>query len=100
MKTKNLLKYIIIGIVCAGLFLLAFAFIETLLHPEKTLADGFKSIFDYILAIVFGVSVASAVWKKDNQGENSEYPIVFRPAPPWRGFHYFVYCVSSPFIVI
>ena len=25
MKTKNLLKYIIIGIVCAGLFLLAFA---------------------------------------------------------------------------
>ena len=55
MKTKNLLKYIIIGIVCAGLFLLAF-----------------KSIFDYILAIVFGVSVASAVWKKDNQGEKKQ----------------------------
>ena len=75
MKTKNLLKYIIIGIVCAGLFLLAFAFIGTLLHPEKTLADGFKSfksIFDYILAIVFGVSVASAVWKKDNQGEKKQ----------------------------
>lgn len=72
MKTKNLLKYIIIGIVCAGLFLLAFAFIETLLNPEKTLADGFKSIFDYILAIVFGVSVASAVWKKDNQGEKKQ----------------------------
>ena len=60
MKTKNLLKYIIIGIVCAGLFLLAFAFID------------FKSIFDYILAIVFGVSVASAVWKKDNQGEKKQ----------------------------
>ena len=72
MKTKNLLKYIIIGIVCAGLFLLAFAFIGTLLHPEKTLADGFKSIFDYILAIVFGVSVASAVWKKDNQSEKKQ----------------------------
>ena len=75
MKTKNLLKYIIIGIVCAALFLLAFAFIETLLHPEKTLADGFKSIFDYILAIVFGVSVASAVWKKDNQGEKKQYAV-------------------------
>ena len=69
MKTKSLLKYIIIGIVCAALFLVFFAFIGTLLHPEKTFADGFKSVFDYILAVVFGASMASAVWKKDNQGE-------------------------------
>ena len=72
MKTNNLLKYIIIGIICAGLFLVAFALFGMLINSEKTFADGFKSVFDYILAVAFGVSVASAVWKKDNQSGKKE----------------------------
>ena len=72
MKTKSLLKYIVIGIVCAGLFLVVFAFVGTLLHPEKTFADGFKDVFDYVLAVVFGTSVAYSVWKKDNQSEKKK----------------------------
>ena len=72
MKTKSLLKYIVIGIVCAGLFLVVFAFVGTLLHSEKTFADGFKDVFDYVLAVVFGTSVAYSVWKKDNQSEKKK----------------------------
>ena len=72
MKNKNLLKYIIIGIACAGLFLVAFALFGSLINPEKTFADGFKSVLDYILAVVFGVSIASAVWKKDNNAGDSK----------------------------
>ena len=72
MKTNNLLKYIVIGIVCAALFLVAFALFGMLLHPEKTFADGFKGVLDYILAVVFGCSIASAVWKKDNAKDGKE----------------------------
>ena len=72
MKTNNLLKYIVIGIVCAALFLVVFALFGMLLNSEKTFADGFKSVFDYILAVVFGASVAYSVWKKDNPGEKKE----------------------------
>ena len=72
MKTKSLLKYIVIGIVCAALFLVVFALFGMLTNSEKTFADGFKSVFDYVLAIVFGASAAYAVWKKDNQGEKKQ----------------------------
>ena len=72
MKTNNLLKYIVIGIVCAALFLVVLALFGMLLHPEKTFADGFKGVFDYILAVVFGASVAYSIWKKDNTGAKKE----------------------------
>ena len=63
---KGMLKYILIGVAGAALFLVVFAFISQMLHPEKTFADGFKSILDWILAICFGSSVAYSLWKKDN----------------------------------
>ena len=64
---KSMLKYILVGVGAAALFLVAFAFIGSLLHSDKTFADGFKSIFDWILGIVFGSSVAYSLWKKDNE---------------------------------
>ena len=63
---KGMLKYILIGVAGAALFLVVFAFISPMLHPEKTFADGFKSILDWILSICFGSSVAYSLWKKDN----------------------------------
>ena len=63
----KLLKYILVGVLGAAAFLVGFAFIGTLLHSEKTFADGFKSIIDWILAIFFGGSCAFSMWKKDNK---------------------------------
>ena len=63
---KSLLKYILVGVGAAALFIVAFAFIGSLLHSDRTFADGFKSIFDWILGIFFGSSVAYSLWKKDN----------------------------------
>ena len=64
---KGMLKYILIGVAGAALFLVVFAFISQMLHPEKTFADGFKNIFDWVLAIRFGCSAAYSLWKKDNE---------------------------------
>ena len=63
---KSMLKYILIGVGAAALFLVFFAFVGSMLHSEKTFADGFKSILDWILAICFGSSVAYSLWKKEN----------------------------------
>ena len=63
---KSMLKYILIGVGAAALFLVFFAFLGSLLHPEKTFTDGFKNIFDWILAICFGCSIAYTLWKKEN----------------------------------
>ena len=63
---NGLLKYILIGVGAAALFLVFFAFVGSMLHSEKTFADGFKSILDWILAICFGSSVAYSLWKKEN----------------------------------
>ena len=63
---KGMLKYILIGVAGAALFLVVFAFISQMLHPEKTFADGFKNIFDWVLAICFGCSAAYSLWKKEN----------------------------------
>jgi hypothetical protein len=41
-----------------------------LIHPGTQFADGFKKVFDWILAVVFGISCAFSVWKKDNQGND------------------------------
>lgn len=67
MKNK-LLKYILIGILAAAAFLVGWALIEMLIHPERTFADGFKGIIDWILAVCFGASCAYTSWKKDNNG--------------------------------
>ena len=63
---KSILKYILVGVGGAALFLVFFAFVGSLLHSDKTFADGFKSIFDWILAIMFGSSAAYSLWKKHN----------------------------------
>ena len=72
MESKNLLKYILIGIVSTGLFLVAFALFGMWIHPEKTFADGFKGVLDWILAAVFGCSCAFSVWKRDNGGNSGK----------------------------
>lgn len=64
---KNLLKYIACGIAAAALFLTAFAFLGSLIHPERSFADGFRSIIDWILAAVFGFSCGSGLWKRDSR---------------------------------
>ena len=64
---KSILKYILVGVGGAALFLVFFAFVGSLLHSDKTFADGFKSIFDWFLGIVFGSSCAYSLWKKDNE---------------------------------
>ena len=43
-----------------------------LINSGKTFADGFKDVLDYVLSIVFGASIAYAVWKKNNQGEKKQ----------------------------
>ena len=72
MESKNLLKYILIGIVSTGLFLVVFALFGMLIHPEKTFADGFKGPLDWILAVAFGASCAYSLWKKDNGGNSGK----------------------------
>ena len=62
----KMLKYILVGVLGAGAFLVGFAFIGTLLNSEKTFADGFKGVIDWILALVFGSSCGYSLWKKDN----------------------------------
>ena len=42
------------------------------IHPEKTFADGFKGVLDWILAAVFGCSCAFSVWKRDNGGNSGK----------------------------
>lgn len=69
---KNMLKYIGCGILAAALFLVAFAFIGTLINPDKTFADGFKDVLDWILAAVFGFSCGSGLWKRDNKGNEKK----------------------------
>ena len=64
---KGLLKYILIGVGAGALFIVFFSFVSSMLHPEKTFADGFKNILDWILAICFGSSVAFSLWKKKNE---------------------------------
>ena len=43
-----------------------------LINSGKTFADGFKDVLDYVLSIIFGASIAYAVWKKNNQGEKKQ----------------------------
>ena len=68
MKNK-MVKYILIGVLgCVG-FVVAWAFIDTLIHPDRTFERGLTSIF---LGVVFGSSCAFSLWKKDNQGGKKE----------------------------
>lgn len=71
MKNK-LVKYILIGVLACVAFVVGWAFIDTLIHSDRTFADGLKNIFDWFLGVVFGVSCAFSTWKKDNQGEKKE----------------------------
>ena len=71
MKNKKV-KYILIGVLgCVG-FVVAWAFIDTLIHPDRTFERGLTSIFDWFLGVVFGSSCAFSLWKKDNQGGKKE----------------------------
>ena len=71
MKTK-MVKYILIGVLgCVG-FVVAWAFIDTLIHPDRTFERCLTSIFDWFLGVVFGSSCAFSLWKKDNQGGKKE----------------------------
>ena len=71
MKNK-MVKYILIGgLGCVG-SVVAWAFIDTLIHPDRTFERGLTSIFDWLLGVVFGSSCAFSLWKKDNQGGKKE----------------------------
>ena len=71
MKNK-MVKYILIDVLgCVG-FVVAWAFIDTLIHPDRTFERGLTSIFDWFLGVVFGSSCAFSLWKKDNQGGKKE----------------------------
>ena len=72
MKKNNLLKYILIGVLAGAAFLVGWAFIDTLIHPDRVFADGFKKAIDWILAVCFGASCAYSVWKKDNAKEGTQ----------------------------
>ena len=67
MKSKSLLKYILIGALSAVAFVVGFAVVSMLIHSDKTFVDGLKSIFDWFLGVIFGGSIAFSAWKKDNQ---------------------------------
>ena len=66
MKNK-LVKYILVGVLACVGFVVAWAFIDTLIHQGRTFADGFKSVFDWFLGVCFGASCAYSVWKNDNK---------------------------------
>ena len=67
---NNIVKYILIAVGAAAAFICGWALIDMLIHPGTQFADGFKKVFDWILAVVFGISCAFSVWKKDNQGND------------------------------
>jgi hypothetical protein len=67
---KSIVKYILIFAVAAAAFLCGWALIDMLIHPGTQFADGFKKVFDWILAVIFGISCAFSSWKKDNQGND------------------------------
>lgn len=72
MNKPNLLKYILIGIIAAAAFLCGFSLFDMLIHPERTFADGFKSVFQWVLAVTFGCSCAYSSWKKDHKDDKKE----------------------------
>lgn len=67
---NHIVKYILIAVGAAAAFLCGWALIDMLIHPGTQFADGFKKVFDWILAVIFGISCAFSVWKKDNQGND------------------------------
>lgn len=69
---KGLLKYILVGVLACAVFLVGFSLIDMLLDSEKTFADGFKSVLDWILGVCFGSSCAYSLWKKDNKKDSGK----------------------------
>ena len=69
---KNILKYILIFVVAVAAFLCGWALIDMLIHPGTPFVDGFKKVFDWVLAIIFGASCAFTAWKKDNKDNDKE----------------------------
>ena len=68
----KLAKYIGIGVLACAAFVTGFALFSSLIHADKTFADGFKSIFDWFLGVLFGISIAYSAWKKDNKGNDKK----------------------------
>lgn len=69
---KGLLRYVLLGVVFTAISLVFFAVFSMLIRPDKTFADGFKSILDWVLAACVGCSGAYSLWKKDNKGSGKE----------------------------
>ena len=65
-------KYILVGVLACVAFVVGWAFIDTLIHSDRTFAEGLTKPFDWFLGVVFGISSAFSMWKKDNQGEKKE----------------------------
>lgn len=72
MEKKSLLKYILVAVLGCVAFVVAWSFINPLLHPEKAFADGISSVFYWFLGVVFGTSSAYSLWKKDTKGSEKK----------------------------
>ncbi len=66
---KNLGIYILIGILAAAAFMAGFAAFDVLLGNKPTFVEGLKSVWHIVCGIVFGISVAGSIWKKNNKEE-------------------------------
>ena len=69
MKKQKLWVYIVIGVICAAVFLVAWELLYLLIGKVQTFGDGMKDIIHWIFAVVFGAGTASTIWKKDKQKE-------------------------------
>ena len=67
MKKKNILVYILIGILGTAAFVAGWALVDLLLGNTKTYTDGLKNVLDWVLGVFFGASLAVFMWKKGDK---------------------------------
>lgn len=72
MKKKNPLVYVLIGVIAAVAFVAGWAGIDVLLGNAKDFVSGMKNLVTIVLAVLFGGSVASSLWKKGNKGNEKK----------------------------
>ena len=64
MDRKNLIKYILCGIVYVAVVVLVISLVRSLLNSSVTFADGLRNPFIWLCAVLAGVSTAYTQSKK------------------------------------
>ena len=68
---NNLVKYIVVGIICCALFMVGWALLDMWIRGDA-FVDGFKGVLDWVLGVAFGTSCAWTVYKNDQKKAKDE----------------------------